>query len=129
MAYKTPESIVSKEIYDYLLKRKIFQKRNHASASSYGLPDREFLYKGICVGIEIKQANGKVKEHQQRKLDLYNNNGGIGIAVRSVEEVKLLIQVIDEEENLGDGVFLSFIAEPIRYRYERLKNEDGSLNV
>ena len=92
---KQEESIISDGIKTFLNSKRIFNRRNQAMSTSYGLPDREFLYKGISVGIEVKTLTGDAKKHQERKLKQYNDNGGIGVVVRSVEDVKYLVHLID----------------------------------
>lgn len=93
---KQEESLISELIKDYLNSKRIFNRRNQAIATSYGLPDREFLYKGVNVGIEVKTSTGTAKAHQKHKLKQFNDNGGVGVVVRSVDEVKFIIKLIDD---------------------------------
>lgn len=90
------ESIISDNIKNYLNKNRIFNKRNHATGVQSGLPDREFLYKGVLVGIEIKTPKGgEPRGNQLQKLSQYNLNGGIGVKVTSLEDVKNIVKFID----------------------------------
>lgn len=110
------ETRISNEIRDYLNSKKIFNRRNQAISSSYGLPDREFLYKGVCVGIEVKVPGESPKKHQKRKLDLYNKGGGLGLAVTSVEEVEKIVDFIDN--------YVEF-RQPIALLYDKIINKKG----
>ena len=92
---KQPETIISEQIGEYLTARRLFHRRNQAQASLSGLPDREVLYKGILVGLEVKTPTGAVKEHQKRILQMYNTHGGVGAVVRSVDDVKDILFHID----------------------------------
>ncbi len=100
---KQEESVISDEIKAFLNSKRIFNRRNQAVTTSYGLPDREFLYKGLSVGIEVKTLTGDAKEHQIRKLNQFNKNGGFGVVVRSVDEVKYIVDLIDTYWELRDN--------------------------
>lgn len=89
------EQEISKEIQNYLQENKIFQIRMNGLGSSSGMPDRIFLYKGILVGIEIKNSIGKPSKLQLKKLEQINKSGGLGLIVRDLEEVKTIIDNID----------------------------------
>ena len=65
---------------------------------SAGIPDLIVCYKGLFLGIEVKVGSNKPSELQIAKIKRINNSGGIGIVVWSLEEVKELIELLDEAD-------------------------------
>lgn len=88
------ESKIQKEILTYLRKNKIFHLRFQAQSNINGIPDIICCYKGLFIGLELKQEKGRATELQKKKLDAINNAGGIGVVVRSVEEVDRLFKEV-----------------------------------
>lgn len=72
--------------------------RFQAQSNINGIPDIICCYKGLFIGLELKQENGRATELQKRKLDAINNAGGIGLIVKSVKEVEQLFDQIDKEK-------------------------------
>lgn len=97
---KTPEDIVKDNVTKYLRDNHIWFRRYQAQYNANGLPDLDFLYKGIYVGCELKAAKGKPTDLQKRKLGSIVENGGIGIIARCVDDVDKVIKYID---NLKKG--------------------------
>lgn len=101
---KTEESKLEKQVEDYMTKRRVWQlARYQAQSSQNGLPDRLYLYKGYLLGFELKTNKGKPTLLQERKLELINANGGIGLIIRRVEEVAEVLDLIDAYSNLLDN--------------------------
>ena len=91
------ESKVQEEIISYLKKNRIYHFRFQAQSNLNGLPDILCLYKGFFIGLELKrEKGGKPTSLQLRKIKTINDNGGIGLIVRSVYEVEMLLDVIDD---------------------------------
>lgn len=93
---KTPETILKDNVIKYLTESRIWFRRYQAAYNANGLPDLDFLYKGVYVGLELKAPKGTPTELQLRKLKSINENGGIGIIVRDLEDVKDVINFIDK---------------------------------
>lgn len=92
------ESKIQKDIRAYLTKKRVYHWRFQAQTNLNGIPDILCLYKGFFIGLELKQENGVATGLQLRKIQNINDNGGIGLIVKSVEEVKQLFDKIDKEK-------------------------------
>lgn len=93
------ESKVQEEIISYLKKNRIYHFRFQAQSNLNGLPDILCLYKGLFIGLELKREKGGTPTGLQlRKIKSINDNGGVGLIVRSVEEVETLFNVIDDND-------------------------------
>lgn len=91
------ESKVQEEIISYLKKNRVYHFRFQAQSNLNGLPDIICLYKGFFIGLELKrEKGGKPTSLQLRKIKAINDNGGIGLIVRSVYEVEMLLDVIND---------------------------------
>ena len=91
------ESKVQEDIISYLKKNRIYHFRFQAQSNLNGLPDILCLYKGLFIGLELKREKGGTPTGLQlRKIKTINDNGGVGIIVRSVYEVEMLLDVIDD---------------------------------
>lgn len=94
---KTEESKLEQEVEKFMREKRIWQlARFQAQYNQNGLPDRLYLYKGLLLGLELKTDKGAPTILQLRKLKEINNNGGLGIIIRSVDDVKKLIEIIDK---------------------------------
>lgn len=91
------ESKIQKEILAYLKANKIFHLRFQAQSNINGVPDIICCYKGLFIGLELKQENGRATDLQKRKLEAINNAGGIGVVVHSVEEVDKLFKEMNND--------------------------------
>lgn len=99
------ESKVQEEIISYLKKNRIYHFRFQAQSNLNGLPDILCLYKGFFIGLELKREKGGTPTGLQlRKIKAINDNGGVGIIVRSVEEVDTLFSVIDDYDDYYDNI-------------------------
>lgn len=91
------ESKVQEEIISYLKKNRVYHFRFQAQSNLNGLPDILCLYKGFFIGLELKrEKGGKPTGLQLRKIKSINDNGGVGIIVRSAYEVEMLLDVIND---------------------------------
>lgn len=90
------EDKVQKDILAYLKKNRVFHFRFQAQSNLNGVPDIICCYKGLFIGLELKrEKGGKASGLQERKIEAINNAGGIGLVVRSVEEVETLFGLIN----------------------------------
>lgn len=90
------EGKVQKDIIAYLRHKRVYHFRFQAQSNLNGLPDIICLYKGFFLGLELKREKGGTPTGlQERKIKAINDNGGIGVIVRSVEEVEEILNNID----------------------------------
>lgn len=90
------EGKVQEQIISYLKRKRVYHFRFQAQSNLNGLPDILCLYKGFFLGLELKRENGGAPtELQLRKIKAINDNGGIGLIVRSVKEVEEVLDKID----------------------------------
>lgn len=89
------ENKIQKEVIDYLKKNRIYHFRFQAQVNLNGIPDIIALYKGYMLGIELKKEDGKPTDLQSKKLQAINENGGIGVIIKSVSQLDSLIKYID----------------------------------
>ena len=90
------ESAVQKNILAYLRHKRVYHFRFQAQSNLNGLPDILCLYKGFFLGLELKREKGGAPTQLQlKKIKAINDNGGIGVIVRSVEEVEEILNNID----------------------------------
>lgn len=93
------ENKVQNNIKSYLTKKRIYHWRFQAQSNLNGIPDILCLYKGFFIGLELKrEKGGHATQLQLRKIKNINDNGGIGVLVRSVEDVDKIIKAIDNGE-------------------------------
>lgn len=89
------ENKIQKEVIDYLKKNRIYHFRFQAQVNLNGIPDIIVLYKGYMLGIELKKEDGEPTDLQRKKLQAINENGGIGVIIKSVSQLASLIKYID----------------------------------
>lgn len=90
------ESAVQKNILAYLRHKRVYHFRFQAQSNLNGLPDIICLYKGFFLGLELKREKGGAPTLLQlKKIKAINDNGGIGVIVRSVDEVDDIFILID----------------------------------
>ena len=123
---KTEESKLEQEVEKFMREKRIWQLvRFQAQYNQNGLPDRLYLYKGLLLGLELKTDKGVPTILQLRKLKEINNNGGLGLIVRSADDVKKLIEIIDRI-NLSFSYYLpesrSYAILQEWLKYEESKN-------
>ena len=92
------ENKVQRQVISFLEAHRVYHFRFQAQGNLNGLPDIICLYKGKFIGLELKrEKGGSPTLLQERKIKAINDNGGIGAIVRSVEEVKEILDTIDKE--------------------------------
>ena len=87
---KFPESVIQKEILDYLHKKRIVVWRISETVNIIGFPDLLAIdpTNGKFVGIEVKTATGRVSSVQSAVHSIIRRSQGVVIVARSVEDVK-----------------------------------------
>ena len=60
-----------------------------------GIPDIIMCYKGKFLAFEVKDLKGKITPLQEYNIKLIQEAGGKAYLVRSVEEVKNVLEAID----------------------------------
>ena len=74
-----------------------FWKEHGGPYGTSGVPDIICCYKGRFLGLEAKLPGGKLTELQKRALEQINRAGGIARRVESVDDVRAVIKLADEE--------------------------------
>ena len=121
---KTEESKLEQEVEKFMREKRIWQlARFQAQYNQNGLPDRLYLYKGLLLGLELKTDKGVPTILQLRKLKEINDNGGLGLIVRSADDVKNLIEIIDRINfSFGLPEARSYAVLQEWLKYEKRKN-------
>lgn len=84
----TPETSLKKTIKDWLtIKRYFFWYSLQGLGAQKGIPDIFVLKEEKLYGIEAKSPRGKLSESQQHFKNELENNGGVYIIARSLEDV------------------------------------------
>lgn len=121
---KTEESKLEQEVEKFMREKRIWQlARFQAQYNQNGLPDRLYLYKGLLLGLELKTDKGVPTTLQLRKLKEINDNGGLGVIIRSADDIKRLIEIIDRINlsfNLSEFRSYEMLQEWLKY--EKSKN-------
>ena len=84
------ESMIEKKLTKYAGERGSFSFKLN-SYSTNGLPDRVYLYKGMILFIEIKNASGRLSSTQQHMRSIFRNHGINYNVIYSVQEGYSLI--------------------------------------
>ena len=98
---KTEEGKLSEQVDNYLTQKHVYHGRDQATSNSNGNSDWWFLRKGIYGRLELKAEKGKPTKLQLAKLQSINENGGIGVVVKKLDQVKILIAYIDDPFTYG----------------------------
>lgn len=89
------EKNIENKIKKYLKSKGAYYFKHHGNQfSQVGVPDIIVCYKGRFIGIEVKNETGKTSPLQDINLKMINDNGGIGIVARKVEDVSKVIDNI-----------------------------------
>ena len=92
------ESALVAKIKTYLKERGAYVEKIWGGGfQSAGIPDLIACYRGYFLGIEVKVGNNKPSDIQKAKIKLINKAGGYGVVVWSLNEVKHLLDLIDNE--------------------------------
>ena len=71
-----------------------FWKEHGGMYGTAGIPDLILCYKGRFIGLEVKTADGVLTDLQKATIRKIHDCGGIAVVVRSVDEVKAVIESI-----------------------------------
>lgn len=71
-----------------------FWKEHGGMYGTAGIPDLILCYKGQFIGLEVKTDDGKPTKLQEATIRKIKACGGIAVVVRSVAEVKAIIESI-----------------------------------
>lgn len=116
---KTEESKLEQQVGAYMVRRRVWQlARYQAQSSQNGLPDRLYLYRGYLLGFELKTDKGTPTTLQEKKLKCINENGGIGLIIRRVEEVAKVLDLIDAYDSVSKNCSTLVLEQ-----YEEWKDE------
>lgn len=90
------ENIIVEKIKQYLstVDDCFFYKQFGGSFSVAGIPDIIVCYKGRFIAFEVKNENGKVSVLQVVIIKKILKAGGIAVVVRSLAEVKDIIEAL-----------------------------------
>jgi len=95
------EAEIIKSIKEYLktVENCFYWKEHGSQFGQAGIPDIIVCLNGKFIALEAKTEKGKASVLQEITLRKIRNAGGIAEIVRSVEEVK---QIIEKIKNKGD---------------------------
>jgi Holliday junction resolvase len=92
-----PEKNVEDAIKAYLVRKGAFTIKVFANEmQGKGLPDLIVCYKGRYLAFEVKAPNGRVAKIQKATLRRIAKAGGIIASPRSLDEVRTIIEQIDQ---------------------------------
>lgn len=88
------ESLITAQIKAYLktVKDLFFFKEHGGQYGSAGIPDLIICYRGRFIAFEVKTAKGKTTVLQELTIREIIRAGGYALVVRSVDEVKAVIE-------------------------------------
>lgn len=90
-----PETAVQNAIVKELNKRHILNWRISGASNMAGFPDLLVCYRGIFVALEVKTDYGEPTRQQELVMDKINTAGGYARIVRTVGNVRELLDDID----------------------------------
>lgn len=91
------ESAFEKESVRHAEKLGVYCRK---STGRKGVPDREFLYRGVWLKVEFKKLNEKPDAMQRDEIDLITGYGGYATWVDKFADFKVLIHILI---SVGDG--------------------------
>lgn len=86
----TPETKIKNNIKKYLSTLNAFVW-SHSDRFKKGYPDIEVIVSGRTIRFEVKSINGRVEPLQESTISRIKKAGGEAYVVRSVDEVKKII--------------------------------------
>ena len=93
---KKEETNLQRKIQEYLVSKGAYEFKVHGSAyMKAGIPDIISCYKGLFIGIECKIGKNKMSKLQEEHRDQILAAGGIHILAYNLEDVKKIIEKID----------------------------------
>lgn len=98
----TPETIVKREIRNWLSLMGFFHYHNSAGMGSYpGIPDRTAIKKGVTLQIEIKSPVGVQSPGQKKFEQDLAEAGGHYVLARGYEDIEKYLKEHDLWEKLS----------------------------
>ena len=99
---KITERDITRQIRGYLKTKGIFHwKVWQGLGSAPGISDIIGLYKGIPLFLEIKTEKGRLSDKQTEFLRKVNDNGGLGVVLRSIDDATKLYDGLTHGKNLS----------------------------
>lgn len=93
---KKEETNLQRKVQEYLFSKGAYEFKVHGSAyMKAGIPDIISCYKGLFIGIECKIGKNKMSKLQEEHKDQILAAGGIHILAYNLEDVKKIIEKID----------------------------------
>ena len=93
---KKEETNLQRKVQEYLVSKGAYEFKVHGSAyMKSGIPDIISCYKGRFIGIECKIGKNKMSKLQEEHRDQILAAGGIHILAYNLEDVKKIIEKID----------------------------------
>lgn len=86
-----PETVIQAKIMAYLKEQEILVWRISDNFLMAGFPDLLVCYEGRFIALEVKTKTGKPTHQQEFIMNHINNKKGIAEIVRSVSDVKRII--------------------------------------
>ena len=107
---KVRENVVEKALVSFAKYHGIYCRK---STGSRGIPDREFLFKGVWLKLEIKRPGERLTDYQKDEINLINGHGGHATWVDNIDDGKRLLLALCQVGlvNIPVGVFRQTIAE------------------
>lgn len=91
------EGKLTRNIKEYLKERGAYAENIWGGGfQASGIPDILACYNGRFLGLEVKLDYNSPSPIQKAKLAMINKAGGVGQVVRSVDEVKVILDKLDE---------------------------------
>lgn len=92
------EGTLTRNIKEYLKSRGAYAENIWGGGfQASGIPDILACYNGRFLGLEVKLEYNSPSAIQKAKLAMINKAGGVGQVVRSVDEVKAILDDLDKE--------------------------------
>ena len=91
------EKYLTESIKAYLksVEELFFFKEHGGQYGTSGIPDLIVCYRGRFIAFEVKAVNGKTTVLQTLTLRKIQKAGGLAVVVRSVEDVKSIIETFE----------------------------------
>ena len=89
------EAKIQKQIIDYLKKVPNLYFIKTIVSNRRGIPDIHLCYRGMYVALEVKRLGEDATALQEYELSQIRKAGGFALVVRSVEDVRQVIETLD----------------------------------
>ena len=96
------EKEITQEIRGYLTMRGIFHWKNWGGPiGEKGISDILGVFRGLAICFEIKTKKGHVSYEQLRFLKRVNSSGGLGLVLRSLEDIIEVVKWLENGKDLS----------------------------